>query len=885
VVQLSPTGAGKDRVLSPSRRRTAQILVFLMFVASVALLLNAFAFKQRLEAIRSASSDNGGWVVAQLEVDQKGLMGVLDDAAFALQSGDATTLDARTLALINQEFDIFYSRVDIFSSTLRRMRLSDNTERQITRLQDTRDALTAQIDALTATDTEALMAFREAVNAAHPLVRDITVSALQDITLETARTREEEERLFVRFFVQSLILLGLMGLGTYLVIRLWRELETRTAETGRIAAMLSTAFNSTLNAVIVTDTRSRILYTNEMAQRLLGYHNDRLKHMTLDDVLVLDAAEAGNDGETGRLNLVGKGPVSSACRCADGRTVPVEVSLVRDQDVTGQTIVIGFIRDISRQVAAETDLRAALRTAQQAAQAKSMFLATMSHEMRTPLHGLMASLGLIEESRLSDANRALLKTARDCSARALMQVDDVLELTRLGESRETPEEFRPASIAADIVDELQPLARKSDNRIELVTEGPFDLYRVEGLPIAFARALYNLAGNAVKFTRAGRISIRLRLEGEAPDGLRLSVEVEDTGIGISLADQKRIFENFETADRSETSSSTGSGLGLPIAKLAVERQGGRLGLDSAPGVGSRFHFTIPLHPARRPADPAPQPSAPMPRTRGSAKQVLVVDDNEVNLTLMAEMVRRMGHAPDIARHGQEAVEKAAERAYDVILMDFSMPVLDGPAAAQAIRAGQGASTEAVIIGVTALIEATAGTAGAAAMDDVLTKPVSREQLDEAIRMTRHAAAGGDGADGAARGPAPDAMPQTGAGTAETADAAAALEQLSGLVGQDTALRLTQATLDDAGRAMAALRSRAVTQAEQADIVHKAVGSAGLMGFADLSETLCEIETLLRAGRDPAGTDLPGTLAALLAEMRANYEPLLPAVAGDAQRPG
>jgi len=862
-------------VVSPTRRLSAQILLFLMLVASIALLINALAFKQRLEAIRSANSDNGGWVVAQLEVDHQGLMGVLDDAAFAVRPYAPRPLGAAALARVKQEFDIFYSRVDIFSSTLRRMPISAETQAKVADLKATRETLADRIDAIAEPDAAAIMAFRQAVIDVYPLVRDMTVSALKEITVETARAREEEERLFIRFFVQSLVLLGLMGLGTYLVVRLWRELETRTAETARIAAMLSTAFNSTLNAVIVTDTRSRILYSNEMAQRLLGYQAERLLHMKLEDVLVLDKEPPDGEkvtvGPTGRLNLIGKGPVTSACRCADGRSLPVEVSLVKDQDISGQTIVIGFIRDISRQVAAETNLREALRTAQQAAQAKSMFLATMSHEMRTPLHGLMASLGLIEESRLSPANRALLKTARDCSARALMQVDDVLELTRMGESRETSEEFRPASIAADIVDELQPLARKSENRIELVTEGPFDLYRVEGLPIAFSRALYNLAGNAVKFTRAGQITIRMTMGGTPLDGLRMRVEVEDTGIGISPEDQKRIFENFETADRSEVSSTTGSGLGLPIAKLAIERQGGSLGLDSQPGVGSRFHFSVPLNLAQQPAKPAPTTAQrPAVHQTEPAKLILVVDDNEVNLTLMVEMVRRMGHHPDMARDGQEAVEKAQARAYDVILMDFSMPIMDGPSAAQAIRASQTASADAVIIGVTALIETSVGDGGAAVMDDILTKPVSRQQLADAIRQTRHAAPANAKVDS---GIAPDALSLT---------AAEAFDELCDMVGRDTGLRLAQATLDDARRAMVAITSRALTDTERADIVHKAVGSAGLMGFLDLSETLSEAETMLRAGRDPAGTDVAETGGSLLQDLRDSYGPLLHDLMPEAQ---
>lgn len=854
-----------DRVVSPTRRRSAQILLFLMLVASIALLINALAFKQRLGAIRSASSDNTGWVVAQLDVDHKGLLRVLDRAVMGYSPDSTPAIDMATLNRIKQEFDVFYSRVDIFAATLGRIPITPKTEGKVAVLKAMRDRLTEQVDEITEPDSAAVRAFRQAVIDTFPLTREMTVLALQEISAETARAREEEERLFVRFFIQSVMLLGLMGLGTYLVVRLWRELEMRTSETSRIATMLSTAFNSTLSAVIVTDPSSRILYSNEMAQRLLQCDANQLLNAKLKNILLRDSPEQDGDtapiGPNGWRKLIGKGPVSSRCRCADGRSVPVEVSLVEDQDITGQTIVIGFVRDVSRQVAAENDLRKALKTAQQAAQAKSMFLATMSHEMRTPLHGLMASLGLVEEARLSQANRALLKTARDCSARALMQVDDVLELTRLGESRETPEEYQPASIAADIVDELRPLARQSENEIVWISDAAYDRLPVEGLPIAFSRALYNLAGNAVKFTQNGRITIQLTWQGSPPDDLRLTVSVKDTGVGISPEDQARIFENFETAARSEVNSGTGSGLGLPIAKLAIERQGGTLELESQEGEGSCFHFTIPIRVAR-PGETILEhaPTACVPKAQDTPKRVLIVDDNDINLTLMTEMVRRMGHSTDTAKNGLEATEKAAAEIYDVILMDFSMPVMDGPSAAEAIRASKGPSAEAVIIGVTALIEASTGHGRAAVMDDILTKPTSREQLEEAIRQTRHE---------------PGVTTISATKPASTArDAAAALDDLCEMVGRDTAIRLAQATLDDAKRAVSAMRSDVLSGSEKAEIVHKAVGSTGLMGFIDLSETLAEAENMLRAQRDLTRSDIPENAGAILDELIRTHEPLL-----------
>lgn len=868
-----PTGYGPDKVFNTTKRLSAQILLGLMLVASIALLVSAMAFQQRLEHVRSANTDNGGWVVAQLEVDHLGLMQKLDAAVLTTRPEVTAPLTAETLAMVKREFDIFYSRVDIFSSTLQRMDVSDDLLDRVERLKVVRERLADRIDAIEGDDPAALEAFRTAVDSTYPMVRDITVAGLQEITVETSRAREEEQRLFVRFFMQSLLLFCLMTIGAFLAVRIWRELERRTAETGRIAGMLSTAFNSTMNAVIVTDPKSRILYSNDRARRLLGYTAEDLQTMYAEDILIFDPSVPRDTVEG--LPPRNKASFVAACRSAVGREIPVDFSMVEDHDISGNPIVILFIRDISAQVEAETNLREALVQAKQAARAKSMFLATMSHEMRTPLHGLMASLSLINETDMYPENRALLKTARDCSARALIQIDDVLELTRLGESTETPTSFSPARIAADIVDELQPLAKKSNNRIELITQGDFDLHRLEGLPNAFSRTLYNLAGNAAKFTKNGTITIRLSLGGHAPDNLDLTVEVEDTGIGIAPEDQKRIFESFETVGRSEVNSAMGTGLGLPIAKLAIERQGGVLGLHSTPGVGSCFFFTIPLRLSQAPQeDLVATSNAAESVVADTPRRILVVDDNDINLTLMTEMVRRMGHSPDVAMNGQEALDKATAEAFDVILMDFSMPVMDGPTSARLIRSSGGPSAQSAIIGVTALIGAHSGDERAAAMDNILTKPVSQENLARAIRDTRHheRAAVEVAEDNTDEDEDEELL-------TESRDAATMLHDLGEMVGHDTALRLVRTTLSDAEAAFAAMTDPALSLDEKVFIIHKAAGSTGFIGLEELTETLSEAETLARAGTDPGTSELVPAARALLREACNDFAPLLPAQDG------
>jgi signal transduction histidine kinase/FixJ family two-component response regulator len=531
--------------------------------------------------------------------------------------------------------------------------------------------------------------------------------------------------------------------------------------------------------------------------------------------------------------------------CPDSPASDIKLYLWEDVNQVEGAIFHGYVINVTT----EQNLRAALAQAEKAAQAKSMFLATMSHEMRTPLHGLIASLDLIEEARLNDGNRALLKTARDCSMRALTQVDDVLELNRLGESRETPEILRPVSIAADIIEELGILASQSHNQMSLIANGPFDDHQFEGYPIAFARALYNLAVNAVKFTQGGRITIRLSLARTAPREFNLKVSVEDTGAGIAPADQQRIFANFETATRSEISANSGSGLGLPIVKLAVERQGGTIQLSSTLGVGSCFTFTVPVKVLQSSVGklPANTPAA-IAAPADLLKDVLVVDDNEINLTVMKAMVERIGHRVEVARNGQEAADMANLKGYDVILMDFSMPVMDGPTSARMIRLSGGPSAHSLIIGVTAMIEASGG-AHVGMMDDVLIKPVSLQELDDTLRNT-------------VTDPIRTQLIHEQQDTPSD-QMTTIIAELTESVGAETALRFVEDTLSDVATALQAIRSKDMPPKDKSDIIHKAVGSTGVIGFLDLSDALSKAESIARSLRDPGLTDLGHTIAHLL----------------------
>lgn len=836
-----------------SRRLTAFFLMLSLIMSALAMVYSAQAFRDRIDAVRASDSDNGGWLISQLDVDHKALAIAIDRYLLAdafPNMGDAP----RGLDQIHLSFDIFYSRVDAVLASLRREPISDPLQKRLRELDAVRDALAAQIDTLPPDDTNALISFANSVEQSGPLVRDVTTLSLQFHVAQSDLVRDMERSLLVRFWGQSLVLLALMIISGGLAVRLWRELEARTVMMERALGTVSKVFDTSLSAVVIADLDGRILMANPAASQIFDVPADQIEGRLIEDVMIPHDQRAAHRTMleqhrlTGHRKMVGAGPVRLKAIRMDGSPFDAEVSIAEAQGVDGTPILIGFIRDISDIVAAEAKLRDARDEAQRHASAKTMFLATMSHEMRTPLHGVIAALDLIEDQGLEAETRQLLQTARDCGGRALEQVNDVLELTRLGESTGGSVVFSPVAIARDIVRELTPIAAARGTKLELALKGHEEGRACLGLANAFSGALYNLVGNALKFTDDGLVVIAMTFRHEKPDLMHLVVEVTDTGIGIAPEDQIRIFAEFETLGGLSKGRDSGTGLGLPIVRLAVARMGGTLSLRSAPGEGSTFSFDITLPCAQELSDLAvvAQSSAPTPaRDIGSAPpaqalDVLVVDDNSINLTLMDKMITRMGHHSTLATNGLEAVATASMHPFDVILMDVSMPVMDGRDATIQIRSG-GASARAAIIGVTAFSETERlADLKCAGMDEVLTKPVGTAALAEAMARVLNTLA-------TQQADAPAAQ------TAQQGDATEALHQLSQMLGAENAQAFLHETLQDVETRMAQALKPGLPMDQVADLIHGAVGSTAVVGLSRLSLHLKKAE-------DAARSDEPGTFA-------------------------
>lgn len=365
--------------------------------------------------------------------------------------------------------------------------------------------------------------------------------------------------------------------------------------------------------------------------------------------------------------------------------------------------------DLAAQVMALLERRRLARQAVEATQAKSAFLAAVSHEIRTPMNGVLGMLDLLLGTPLDEAQGQLARTAHRSAQTLLALLDDVLDLSK-GEAGHVvlaARAFDPAELAEDVVEALAPLAVTRGTTLTAVVDGTPP--RLVGDPGRLRQVLMNLVGNGLKFTVTGGVQLRV---SHGPD---LQLEVSDTGEGIAAEDLERVFEPFQQGASGRAHG--GTGLGLVISKELVELMGGTLTVVSELGVGSTFTVRVPL--------PAATDAVDLKGLR-----VLVVDDGDVNRMVAVGLLELLGAEAEAVASGHEAVARAAEASWDVVLLDHLMPGLDGPGTARALRAA----------GCTARLVAVTGTTHPedlqecrdAGMEQVLTKPLSPEALLTAL---------------------------------------------------------------------------------------------------------------------------------------------------------
>jgi signal transduction histidine kinase/amino acid transporter/ActR/RegA family two-component response regulator len=376
----------------------------------------------------------------------------------------------------------------------------------------------------------------------------------------------------------------------------------------------------------------------------------------------------------------------------------------------------------------EIELRQAKEAAEAADRAKSEFLAMMSHEVRTPLNGVLGFASLLEGTSLDDEQQNSVEIIRRSGESLLVIIDDILDFSKIeaGRLRLVSEPFDLPACVREAVAICSPPLDK-DVRLETVI-APTVPATLVGDANRLRQILVNLLGNGVKFTHSGSVVLTIE-PSDRPGVLRFSVT--DSGIGIPEDKLDQLFKPFSQVDTSSTRRYGGTGLGLAICRNLVRLMGGEINVKSEPGVGSTFSFTLPTISAA-PADPSPEgitlPVTPL--------RILLAEDIELNRTLTLAMLAEFGCHADVAVDGEECLDRFASRPYDLILMDLRMPRMDGLTATREIRRREATSTTRVPVQICALtanlMPADHEACRAAGMNDILAKPLRRELLAAAL---------------------------------------------------------------------------------------------------------------------------------------------------------
>lgn len=513
-------------------------------------------------------------------------------------------------------------------------------------------------------------------------------------------------------------------------------------ERGFLESILSTS----AMGVIVFDDEGVIRFVNGAAETILGAPRERMIGIHHDEATWFQTCDDGKpypEGESplARVQALGV-PVPDTrykLRSANGeRYFAVHAAPMAGAE-EGSARVVYALLDVTQQVQAERARESALDEARRANAAKTQFLAKMSHEMRTPLNGVLGIAEVLERLVNDPDQRRMVKVLHDSGSLLLNIINDLLDMSKI-EADQLVIEHVPFSVTelAQRIEAVHTLkASEKQLSFGVWVHGEPAVRRL-GDPHRILQILHNVIGNAIKFTETG--SVRVEIDASSPE--QIVIEVNDTGIGMTQEQQVHVFEEFGQADGSIARKFGGTGLGMPIAKRLVDMMGGELGFESQLGDGTRVFITLPLpRLAKLDGEPVKR-AAPDVQVDLNGLRVLAADDNRTNRMILGAMMGQLGISVMLVNDGPSALAAYERESFDAIVLDISMPEMDGVEVLKAIRAREAEKAGSGAVGAEGRLPIVAFTANAmahqveaylqAGFDDCLTKPLQIDRLRSAL---------------------------------------------------------------------------------------------------------------------------------------------------------
>ncbi|MEP3198170.1 MAG: PAS domain S-box protein [Lentilitoribacter sp.] len=499
-------------------------------------------------------------------------------------------------------------------------------------------------------------------------------------------------------------------------------------------AQFEEAVQSALDAIIVIDSKDRIISFNPAAEEIFGYTAEETIGKKMANLIVPEKYRSAHLAGMQHYLDTGEGPVLGNRIEIEGmRKSGEEFELelaVRNIDSPFGSIFIGYARDITSRKAAEKELVTAKENAEVASKSKASFLAMMSHEIRTPLSGVLGILDLLKYTELTPEQKTQLEVANQSGISLMTIINDILDYSKLDAGR--LEIDHGSFHVENAISSVTSLVKASayNKNVELISSVNNDVPEyLTGDRHRISQVMINLVSNAIKFTNAGTVEILVENIGtEKKPNIRFCVK--DSGLGIPEDKQDQLFTEFATLDQEYSTKFGGTGLGLAISKALVQAMDGSIAFESTYGLGSQFWFDLPLNEGQDiEKDTLAETAVIAVIDNSEPLKVLVADDNETNQMIISVILKRLGCYTNIVSDGLEAVQAVKDNSYDIILMDVSMPNMDGLEATRQIRNLSPEKSSVKIVALTAYTqEEDKLKVFDAGMDAFLSKPVFRNDI-------------------------------------------------------------------------------------------------------------------------------------------------------------